>query len=110
MHCGSPLGCTQVFAYIYFTFLTIIIIFIILLFRDNVAGRNADFANILQRVNFAHAPMSDVEQTELGEIAKLIEVEETAHYGSEVNSVGQRIFRILDHDLIFFFGDFNVFF
>lgn len=75
--------------------------------RDNVAGRNADFANILQRVQFVHEPPTEAEREELGEIAKLIEVEETASYGNDVNPQGQRIFRIMDHDLVIFFGDFN---
>lgn len=75
--------------------------------RDNVAGRNADFANILQRVQFVHEPPTAAEVDSLGEIAKLIDLEATASYGTEVNHLGQRVFRILDHDVVLFFGDFN---
>lgn len=100
--------------------------------RDNVAGRNADFANILQRVQFVHVSptgiLSDLapgcvliaapflaliqevptsaEREELGEIAKLIEVEETSSYTSD-GAMGQLTFGIMDHELVFFIGDFN---
>ena len=52
-------------------------------------------------------PPTQSELEELGEIAKLIEVEETAQYGNDVNNLGQRVFRIMDHDLVIFVGDFN---
>lgn len=75
--------------------------------RDNVAGRNADFANILQRVAFVHEPPTASELGALGEVAKLLDLEATAGYGGEVNSLGQRVFGILDHDVVLFCGDFN---
>ena len=34
-------------------------------------------------------------------------MEEAAQYGNDVNGLGQRIFRIMDHDLVIFMGDFN---
>jgi len=36
-----------------------------------------------------------------------VEVEETAQYAHELNAAGQRVFRIMDHDLVIFMGDFN---
>ena len=61
----------------------------------------------MQRVQFAHEQPSEAESLELGDYGKIVEMEETAMYGADVNSLGQRLFRIIDHDLVFFFGDFN---
>jgi inositol polyphosphate 5-phosphatase INPP5B/F len=74
--------------------------------RDNVAGRNADFANIIQKTQFEQEPPTKQELEEMGEIAKLANNEGAMDMLSGGAS-GDRTFGILDHDFVFYIGDFN---
>lgn len=64
--------------------------------RDNVAGRNADFMNILNKTSFDNEPVE--ENTEL--------VESSAGASDNHDDHG-RSYGIMAHDFVFFLGDFN---
>eukprot|EP00956_Cyclotella_meneghiniana_P019872 scaffold34547_cov69-Cyclotella_meneghiniana.AAC.4 len=61
--------------------------------RENVAGRNADFANVFNKTSFEIGDEAVKEVIKLGSLSQ---------WAAGTNSVG-----ISDHDVVFWFGDLN---
>lgn len=61
--------------------------------RENVAGRNADFANVFSKTSFEIGDEAVKEVIKLGSLNQ---------WAAGTNSVG-----VSDHDLVFWFGDLN---
>uniref|UniRef100_A0A7S2SHQ8 Rho-GAP domain-containing protein n=1 Tax=Rhizochromulina marina TaxID=1034831 RepID=A0A7S2SHQ8_9STRA len=77
--------------------------------RDNVAGRNADFANIIQKTVFIHegngrvvGADSEGADPETDKAA----IRPSDEWGRSAGMSGKSL-GIMDHDLVFFIGDFN---
>jgi inositol polyphosphate 5-phosphatase INPP5B/F len=74
--------------------------------RDNVTARNSDYRNIMERTLLERAPRDVKPQAQQG--AWTADRTGMAHHmpGSE-GSLGDALLGILDHDIVFWIGDFN---
>lgn len=75
--------------------------------RDNVHGRNSDYRNIMERTLLERSPQ-DTKPSSQSSQGGVVDRGVMAHLmpGSE-GSLGDALLGILDHDIVFWIGDFN---